>query len=50
MYITFIGYAMLIALVFQALLLLVPPKKGDELQLRSAFDPIASFSPDAFVV
>jgi hypothetical protein len=52
MYITFIGYAMLIALVFQALLLLVPPpqKKGDELQLRSAFDPIASFSPDVFVV
>jgi hypothetical protein len=27
MYITFIGYAMLIALVFQALLLLVPPPK-----------------------
>jgi len=48
MYMRVIGYAVLIALVFHALLLLVP--KVDELQLRYAFDPIASFSPDAFVV
>jgi hypothetical protein len=42
---TFVGYAKLIALVFQALLLLVP--KIEQLQLHCAFDPIASSSPDA---
>ena len=42
---TFVGYAKLIALVFQTLLLLVP--KIEQLQLHCALDPIASSSPDA---